>query len=61
MFDVGFFEVLLVGIVALCLFGPEELLVFAKSIGRWIGRLRRMKHKLLEEMRDIERHSSQHD
>ena len=41
MFDVGFFELLLVGLVALLVFGPERLPSLARTAGLWIGRARR--------------------
>jgi len=41
VFDVGFFELLLVGLVALLVFGPERLPSLARTAGLWIGRGRR--------------------
>jgi sec-independent protein translocase protein TatB len=41
MFDVGFFELLLIGIVALLVVGPERLPKLARSAGMWLGRGRR--------------------
>lgn len=41
MFDVGFFELLLVGLVALLVFGPERLPSLARTAGLWLGRARR--------------------
>jgi len=41
MFDVGFTELLLVGLVALLVLGPERLPVAARTAGLWIGRLKR--------------------
>lgn len=41
MFEVGFFELLLVGLVALLVFGPERLPSLARTAGLWIGRARR--------------------
>ena len=41
MFDVGFFELLLVGLVALLVFGPERLPSLARTAGLWLGRGRR--------------------
>ena len=40
MFDVGFMELLLVGVVALMVVGPERLPGLARSLGAWTGRLR---------------------
>ena len=41
MFDIGFSELLLVGLVALIIFGPERLPGAARTAGLWIGRLKR--------------------
>lgn len=41
MFDVGFFELALIGIIALLVVGPQRLPKLAKTAGMWIGRGRR--------------------
>ncbi len=41
MFDVGFSELLLVGLIALLVFGPERLPSLARTAGMWLGRARR--------------------
>ena len=41
MFDVGFQELLLVGLVALVVIGPERLPKVARIAGMWVGRARR--------------------
>jgi sec-independent protein translocase protein TatB len=41
MFDVGFSELLLIGIVALLVLGPERLPKVARTAGLWAGRARR--------------------
>ncbi|GIX35082.1 MAG: hypothetical protein KatS3mg126_0861 [Lysobacteraceae bacterium] len=40
MFDVGFFELLLIGTVALLVLGPERLPRAARSLGLWLRRAR---------------------
>lgn len=40
MFDMGFGELLLVGVVALLVLGPERLPGAARTAGRWVGRAR---------------------
>lgn len=42
MFDVGFTELLLVGLVALVVIGPERLPGVAKTAGKWLGKGKRM-------------------
>ena len=41
MFDVGFSELLLIGIVALVIFGPEDLPRVARTVGHLLGKFRR--------------------
>lgn len=50
MFDIGFTELLLVGLVALLVFGPERLPGAARTAGLWIGRLRRSFNALKSEV-----------
>jgi len=42
MFDVGFFELLLISVVALLVIGPERLPKVARTAGLWFGRGRKM-------------------
>ncbi|MCF6337922.1 MAG: Sec-independent protein translocase protein TatB [Gammaproteobacteria bacterium] len=41
MFDIGFMEMALIGVVALVVIGPERLPGVAKTVGQWIGSARR--------------------
>ncbi|MDH4574188.1 Sec-independent protein translocase protein TatB [Salinicola acroporae] len=41
MFDIGFFELLLIGIVGLLVLGPERLPRAARTAGLWVGRIKR--------------------
>ncbi|MCG6896386.1 MAG: Sec-independent protein translocase protein TatB [Thiocapsa sp.] len=41
MFDWGFWELVLIGVVALVVIGPERLPKVARIAGIWIGRARR--------------------
>jgi len=41
MFDIGFTELLLVGLVALFVLGPERLPGAVRTAGLWVGRLKR--------------------
>ncbi|MCZ6718755.1 MAG: Sec-independent protein translocase protein TatB [Gammaproteobacteria bacterium] len=42
MFDVGFWELVLIGIVALLVVGPERLPRLAHTLGLWLGKARRL-------------------
>ncbi len=41
MFDIGFSELLVVGLVALIVIGPEKLPRVARTVGHLVGRLQR--------------------
>lgn len=40
MFDVGFWELALIGVVALLVIGPERLPSVARSVGQWVAKAR---------------------
>lgn len=40
MFDIGFWELTLIGVVALIVIGPERLPGVARTAGLWFGRMR---------------------
>ncbi len=41
MFDMGFQEIILIGIIALIIIGPERLPGVARNIGLWVGKMQR--------------------
>ena len=41
MFDIGFWELVLIAVVALVVIGPERLPKVARIAGLWVGRARR--------------------
>jgi len=71
MFDIGFWELVVVGVVALIVLGPERLPVVARKVGYWVGRVRRFvddakqevdRELRLKDVRDaIERNASLDD
>ncbi|MCM2460092.1 Sec-independent protein translocase subunit TatB [Pseudomonas sp. CG7] len=50
MFGISFTELLLVGLVALLVLGPERLPGAARTAGRWIGRLKRSFNAIKQEV-----------
>lgn len=42
MFDIGFWELLIIGVVALLVIGPDKLPGLARTAGHWVGRGRRL-------------------
>lgn len=53
MFDIGFFELLVVAIVGLIVIGPERLPETIRTVGLWIGR---MKRALRDSRAELEQH-----
>lgn len=41
MFDIGFAELLIIAVVALIVLGPDKLPTAIKTVGMWVGRIRR--------------------
>lgn len=52
MFDLGWSELLLIGIVALIVVGPKDLPVLFRNIGRWVGKARGMAREFSRAMND---------
>lgn len=42
MFDIGFFEILIIACIALLVIGPDKLPAAARTAGLWVGKARRM-------------------
>src|SRR3989304_4556407 len=41
MFDIGFSELVVIGLIALIVLGPKRLPEVARTAGKWMGQLRR--------------------
>src|SRR5437667_7444006 len=58
MFDIGWGELLLIGIVALIAIGPKELPGALRALGQWVAKIRRMasefQNQFHEAMREAE-------
>ena len=54
MFDIGFSELLVIGLVALVVIGPERLPKVARAAGQWLGKLNRYVSQVKQDIdRDI--------
>ncbi|MFB1490142.1 MULTISPECIES: Sec-independent protein translocase protein TatB [unclassified Thiocapsa] len=51
MFDMGFWELVVIGVVALVVIGPERLPKVARIAGLWLGRARRTLASVQDEIR----------
>ena len=56
MFDIGFWELSIIGIVALLVIGPERLPSVARTVGKYMGRANRfvsnIKNDISKELKD---------
>ncbi len=50
MFDIGFLELVLIGVLALLVLGPERLPHAARTVGQWVGKAKRMASNLTDEL-----------
>ncbi|MCB1828982.1 MAG: twin-arginine translocase subunit TatB [Chromatiaceae bacterium] len=50
MFDIGFWELMLIGLVALVVVGPERLPKLAYTAGKWLGKGRSMLNAVKSEI-----------
>ena len=52
MFDLGWTELLVIGIVALIVVGPKDLPVLFRNVGRWVGKARGMAREFSSAMNE---------
>ena len=50
MFDIGFWELSLIGIVALLVIGPERLPAVARTVGKYVGKANRFISNIKEDI-----------
>ncbi|MGN8159997.1 Sec-independent protein translocase protein TatB [Salinisphaera sp. RV14] len=50
MFDIGFWELAVLGVIGLIVLGPERLPVVARTLGRWASRARHYVNALTTEL-----------
>ncbi|SMM97830.1 Twin-arginine translocation protein TatB [uncultured Candidatus Thioglobus sp.] len=64
MFDIGFWEFALIGIITLIIVGPERMPAIAKMVGKYIGKAKRFISKVQADIdneidtTDIKKHLS---
>ena len=50
MFDIGFWELTVLGVIALIVLGPERLPVVARTLGQWVGRAKGYMREVTSEL-----------
>ena len=61
MFDIGWGELLVIGVVALIAIGPKELPGVLRTTGQWMGKIRRMASEFQDQFRDAMREAEMED
>lgn len=59
MFDIGFWELAVIGIVALLVVGPEKMPQMIRTAGQWAGQIQRVARDLRREI-DLEAQSEEY-
>ena len=52
--QIGWFEILVVVILAILIIGPKDFPIVVKKIGKWVGSVRRYFNEISKNMSDIE-------
>jgi sec-independent protein translocase protein TatB len=55
MFDIGWSELVVIGVVALIAIGPKELPGVLRALGHWMGKVRRMASDFQDQFREAMR------
>ncbi len=61
MFDIGWSELLVIGVVALIAIGPKELPGVLRAVGQWSGKIRRMASEFQDQFREAMREAEMAD
>ncbi len=61
MFDIGWSELLVIGVVALIAIGPKELPGVLRTVGQWMGKVRRMAAEFQGQFQDAMREAEMAD
>ncbi|MDE0955195.1 MAG: Sec-independent protein translocase protein TatB [Pseudomonadales bacterium] len=52
MFDIGFTELVLVGVIGLLILGPERMPIAVRTVGLWVGKIKRTVGGVQKEIQD---------
>ena len=52
MFDIGFTELILVAVIGLLILGPERMPIAVRTVGMWVGKIKRTLGGVQKEIQD---------
>jgi sec-independent protein translocase protein TatB len=61
MFDIGWSELLVIGVVALIFIGPKELPTVLRTVGQWVTKIRRMASEFQSQFHEAMREAEMAD
>ena len=61
MFEIGWGELLVIGVVALIAIGPKELPAVLRTVGQWLGKVRRMASEFQSQFQEAMREAEMAD
>ncbi len=61
MLDIGWSELVIIGVVALVVVGPKELPTLLRTVGQWVGKARRMASEFQGQLNDAIREAELED
>lgn len=61
MFNIGWSEIVVIGVIALIAIGPKELPFVLRTAGRWMGKVRRMANEFQGQFQEALREAELHD
>jgi sec-independent protein translocase protein TatB len=61
MFDIGWGELVVIGVVALIAIGPKELPAVLRATGQWMGKIRRMANEFQDQFKEAMREAELDD
>lgn len=57
MFDLGWSELLIIGVLTVLIFGPKELPIVLRTVTRWLGKARSVAREFQRTMEEVARES----
>ncbi len=52
--QIGWFEILIIGVLSIVIIGPKDFPIVLKKIGNWIGNIKRYFNNIQKDITDVE-------